>query len=209
MFQSGSVLTPSLHYLADAIMWGEKQQGAKGIVTQSHEGRASSWNVRKSLLLLLVLQICTLHNPSRSLRSPEGYNLWYMGKEPIHNKHPQELLCLQLGSLDFLTKCLRKSVRRSTCQAYCVLFCVAAVNESSWKKWRGGGRWGVKVMWCSNSSLHESTMEGIWRERECWLIVRTVCGVWSCCGAFRCYHHNSLELCAALLSLQPIRVVPE
>lgn len=60
MFQSGSVLTQSLHYLTDAIIWREKQQGGKGIVMQSHEGRASSWNVRKSLHLL---RSANMHTP--------------------------------------------------------------------------------------------------------------------------------------------------
>lgn len=70
-------LSRRLNDLIAAIVWGGQQHGGKRIVMQSHKGCASSWNVRKSLRLLLP-SANILHNPSHSLHSPKGYNRWYM-----------------------------------------------------------------------------------------------------------------------------------
>lgn len=41
-------------------------------------------------------------------------------EKSIHNKHPQELLCLQLGPMDIQTEYLKAGVNHSTRCTYCV-----------------------------------------------------------------------------------------
>lgn len=98
----------------------EKQNGGKGIVMQSHQSSASGWNVRKKPLSLSPCKYAhsTIHLAHSAPPKDIISGIWE--KKPIHNKHSQELLCLQLGPLDILTERSRKCARRSTCWAYCV-----------------------------------------------------------------------------------------
>jgi len=101
MFQSGSFSKPECALPRWCNKSGRKPtQRAKGIVTQSREGSASSLKHQQKnspLLLLLLLRSANMHT-ARSIsltRLPRRRrSLLYGKKNPLHNKHQRERVSL-------------------------------------------------------------------------------------------------------------------
>lgn len=51
---------------------------------------------------------------------PEDIISGIQGEKSIHNKHPQELLCLQLGPMDIQTEYLKVGVNHNTLHILCI-----------------------------------------------------------------------------------------
>lgn len=148
MFQSSSFLTQSLHYLTDAIRKREKQHGAEGIVMQSHEGSTSSWNVRKSLLLLSLCKYAhsTIHLAHSAAPKDIISGIWEEKKKNLYiiNIHRSFFVC-GWGLWTFWQNAWGSVCAAcSTCWAYCVcaLSFVTAVMRVVGRNGKKGGRGG-------------------------------------------------------------------